>query len=265
MAADKYSSLTDYISKATSEYLKTPGSEIINILKEYDSLCKSIFTGLPIIFLLDYARKDFLFYSKNVKPIYNYDSQQFLEEGPEYAMKAYDENYFKIYNKNIFKINCEFLRNIPLEERSHYIFSHNTRIKCKNGNFRTSLQQNIYLQSDGMGFPLLTLGIINNVDALSYDKKIIHNICKLDGNDFIPNLKPLDSNSFYINPKEGKLTIREVEILKWMADGLISKEIAHKLHLSIHTVLNHRKHILMKTNCKNTADLIRYSISNGLI
>ena len=55
-----------------------------------------------------------------------------------------------------------------------------------------------------------------------------------------------------------KLSIRELEVLDLLMQGLTNKEIALKLFISYETVKSHRKHILQKTSCKNTAALISY-------
>ena len=61
------------------------------------------------------------------------------------------------------------------------------------------------------------------------------------------------------------LTNREIEILKLVAEGLTSKEIAELLSISIRTVEHHRANLLKKLNLKNTADLIKHAIQNGFI
>ena len=68
------------------------------------------------------------------------------------------------------------------------------------------------------------------------------------------------------NSKNGdNLTLRELEILQEIAEGLTNKEIAEKLSISIKTVINHRTNIMAKAGAKNTASLIRYGIKNKLI
>ena len=61
------------------------------------------------------------------------------------------------------------------------------------------------------------------------------------------------------------LTNREIEVLKLVAEGLTSKEIAQMLSISIRTVEHHRANLLKKLNLKNTADLIKHAIQNGFI
>ncbi len=60
------------------------------------------------------------------------------------------------------------------------------------------------------------------------------------------------------------LTIREKEVLKLIAEGHTSQEIADKLFLSILTVNAHRRNLLQKLDIKNTAGLVRYAIKSNL-
>ena len=61
------------------------------------------------------------------------------------------------------------------------------------------------------------------------------------------------------------LSEREKEVLTLVVQGLINKEIADKLHLSLHTVIAHRKNIAHKLNIHSTAGLTIYAIVNHLI
>ena len=61
------------------------------------------------------------------------------------------------------------------------------------------------------------------------------------------------------------LTPREIEIVKLTAKGLISKEIARELNLSIHTIYTHRKNILEKLSLKTSSELLLYAIQNGIV
>lgn len=53
------------------------------------------------------------------------------------------------------------------------------------------------------------------------------------------------------------LTTREKEVLQLVAKGFSSKQIAHALSISKHTVESHRKHLLQKLKANNVAELIQ--------
>lgn len=61
------------------------------------------------------------------------------------------------------------------------------------------------------------------------------------------------------------LTEREIEVLKLLAEGHTSKEIADRLSLSSQTVDGYRKSLIKKLDSKNVAGLIRIAFREGLI
>ncbi|MCR5351500.1 MAG: helix-turn-helix transcriptional regulator [Bacteroidales bacterium] len=62
-----------------------------------------------------------------------------------------------------------------------------------------------------------------------------------------------------------ELSDREKEILVSVAQGLLNKEIADKHHISINTVITHRKNITRKTGIRTVPGLTVYAILNNLI
>ena len=61
------------------------------------------------------------------------------------------------------------------------------------------------------------------------------------------------------------LTLREREVLKLIAEGYTSPEIAERLVLSPRTVETHRANIMRKLDLRSTADMVRYAIRHGIL
>ena len=61
------------------------------------------------------------------------------------------------------------------------------------------------------------------------------------------------------------LTRREAEVLKLIAEGLSSKEIARHLGVSFKTVVSHRTHLLEKVGVHNVVGLVRYAVREKVI
>ena len=65
-------------------------------------------------------------------------------------------------------------------------------------------------------------------------------------------------------PNDTRLTERQQQILKLLANGKSSKEIAYEMSLSVKTVDALRRKILKKLNIENLAQLVKYAIREGL-
>lgn len=106
-----------------------------------------------------------------------------------------------------------------------------------------------YLQKD-VGKEILIKAIKEVNENGSYYPKDINNIIL---------------NSFKDNYTENKISKREKEIIKLIADGLTTKSIAKKLFISPYTVETHRQNILLKLELKNSAELVKYVIQKGIL
>lgn len=85
---------------------------------------------------------------------------------------------------------------------------------------------------------------------------IVHLLLRLDKKSQSPS-----------SDKEGEenLTKREIEVLTGLVNGMLNKEIADALNISIHTVVRHRKNIAMKTGIRSQSGLTIYAISKKII
>jgi DNA-binding NarL/FixJ family response regulator len=61
------------------------------------------------------------------------------------------------------------------------------------------------------------------------------------------------------------LSAREREVLRLIAEGLTSREIASRLFLSANTVERHRANIMEKLQLHNRAQLVKFAIRHGLV
>lgn len=68
-------------------------------------------------------------------------------------------------------------------------------------------------------------------------------------------------------PSQGgvRLTPRELDVLRMIAGGLTSKEIAAALRIGVRTVETHRENMFTKLQLHSSAELVRYALRHGLI
>lgn len=62
-----------------------------------------------------------------------------------------------------------------------------------------------------------------------------------------------------------KISKKEKIVLKYIVNGLNSREIAEKLQLSVRTVDNHRAHMMKKTGAKNSIELVKLALKENLV
>jgi DNA-binding NarL/FixJ family response regulator len=62
-----------------------------------------------------------------------------------------------------------------------------------------------------------------------------------------------------------RLTMREREIVRLLAEGKSNKEVAQALGISVRTGETHRAAVMRKLRLKSLADVVRYAIRNGIV
>ncbi len=101
---------------------------------------------------------------------------------------------------------------------------------------------------------------LRNFDAIIDIRDSKHDIIST-----LLNLEQVDIHKKDASEGASELTKRERDILVLVAKGLMSKEIAEQLNISIHTVISHRKNITKKTGIKSVAGLAVYAMLNNLM
>ena len=81
----------------------------------------------------------------------------------------------------------------------------------------------------------------------------------------INKLNQIVQNDKGERPDDVELSKREIDVLVAVARGMMNKEIADQMNLSIHTVISHRKNITRKTGIKSVSGLTVYALLNNLI
>jgi len=120
------------------------------------------------------------------------------------------------------------------------------------------------LQSGGSGYVLKRAAaseLVQAIRAVNQGDFFLHPaITKALVSDYLKRVQSGQENMTY-----DRLTDREREILKLIAEGNTNKEIAELLSLSVKTVEAHRVHIMEKLDLHSRIDLVKYAIRTGLI
>lgn len=153
-----------------------------------------------------------------------------------------------------------FYQKVGHEKMLDYKISYSFRFKIENGEYALFNHQSLMLSLDENGGLGKSLNIHTRIDHLSNFNTYKVSLLGLNGEPSFMNLNPEVEKQ---DIKE--FSKREVDIIKLISNGLNNTEIAEKLFISDQTVKKHRSNILTKSDTKNTAQLIKNSILQGLI
>lgn len=221
----------------------------------------------PVTFLADYTSQQYIYMDEVCIHSIGFPAKFYYEKGLKGYWKQFYPSDYAIINNIVFPANFRFLEKVPSERYSDYVFSHNYRIQNPKGECVMMLQRYSYLPGNTPGKPIGIIGVGFDITHFKNDLNIIHTIEKSipHGNEIINDVLYKETYPVYNSAGTQRISKKELEILNYMADGLSSKQIASKLSISINTVNNHRKNLLQKTDCKNSAELLSLAAKHGLL
>lgn len=153
-----------------------------------------------------------------------------------------------------------FYKKVGFEKMLHYKISYSFRFRLKNGEYALFNHQSLMLTLDDNGGLGKSLNIHTRIDHLSNLNTYKVSFIGLNGEPSFMNVNPSQENQ-----ELTEFSKREIDIIKLIADGLSNAEIGEKLFISALTVKKHRNNILAKSDSKNTAQLIKNCILQGVI
>ncbi len=207
-----------------------------------------------IVLVFDCYTNKFVFVSDNIPKLYGLDSRRLFIHGHQPVIEVIhpdDIDYGLLVRKKIYSI----LRSFSNEEKRNYKAIHEMIIRNMRGEYIRIIEQEKVLELDKSGNIWLMLSVID-VDA-SHESEIIKSHLynfKTGEQIFIDLSDTLDE----------PLTNRELEVLRFMKKGLLSKEIAEALKVSINTVNSHRQNILQKLKANNSIEAVNFAQRLGL-
>jgi DNA-binding CsgD family transcriptional regulator len=212
-----------------------------------------------IIGCFDYRDLSLAFFTENIEEISGYKVEFFKEYGMAGVISALhpdDAKEHVSFNNKVLEIFSQ----CSLSEKRTFELSYTVRwLHKENG-------KEIWFFTKAKPY------LIDDQGNFIYDLHIgfqINNHKHLTGNDW--GFSYIKDNgekvSFKKNPKSANnipLTKKEIEIASMMVKGLDSQEIADRLFISRNTVFTHRKSIMKKLKAKNTAEVLKTLMSNGI-
>ena len=221
----------------------------------------------PVTYLLDYTTRKYVYVQDTCFNMLGFRAGYFLERGLEEYLSRWHCNDYYIVNNYVQPFSMNFFKSVPVTKWTDHIISYNYRFLDAKGEYKTVLQRATYIPGGKDGLPLGMIGVIFDLTHFKTGLSMVHTIEEIKeyNNRRVNTILYKRVHPIHDLQENGSISSREREILKYISDGLGSKGIADKLGISIHTVNNHRKNVLAKTNCKSSAELINYAAKHGLL
>jgi len=152
--------------------------------------------------------------------------------------------------------HSQFIYSLPPEERNNFQTVYQFRMLNRRQQYVNVISRQQVLEADRKGKAWIIMGMME----FSPDQDTVQELKYT-----VINRKTGVQVNQPAHPHKTKLlTHREQEILHLIHKGLLSKEIAYRLGLSIHTIHNHRKNILAKLQVDNVIEAINKAYPAGL-
>jgi len=255
-------SFLNCIEKMQQKHTDLDIRQLDEMVKRYNSFAAAP-DIMPTIYILDFKTQEYPMVSENAINLTGYDAKSFMEGGVPFFVSICEKDDFDIFNDKIFPKTMSELSLQPQEDHAKCVFSHDFRIHTKNKEIKRLHQRSTYITSTETGAPLFSVGLVSDISNLKKDNSILHQLEKIKTHTDKYESEVIFTKLYY--PYSELFSKREIEVLKLLAEGMNTFDIADKLNNAESTISNHRKSMMEKSKSKNVAQLITFSIRNNII
>ena len=205
------------------------------------------------------SQDQFILVDDSLEPVTGYPASALLGKGISWWFSITHPDDVDQMLSTIFQ-HCFLL---SVHKRLNKPFSLEYRIRDTNGEWIWIHETKCVIEVTEEGKNDLILGrLVDITDIKKQDVSVLKKLMKEDGetNPLLRAAMPIISTHQQkpLNLTSNNMpTKREKEILQLIGEGYSTKEMAHKLHISVNTVETHRRHLLEKIQVKNSMELIK--------
>lgn len=246
--------------QSKDELIKEEVEKVVHGFLNHPIFDSVMFYSGQSVRIVEHSNFRYLYVSENIQNIVGYTAEEFKKGGIFFTYRRVHPADFLSFAKITFKV-YQALNKMSTNEKLSSRFKFDSRFKCKDGSYKRILQHAHILSLDSNGKPSIVLFISSDISKLKKKNIIDYELSTYyPEKGFVTVLEAWDNVDTDI-----PLSLRELEIVKLIAEGLTEKEIGSKLFISTHTVKNHRKNILHKTGIKNAPELVKVAVNNGWV
>lgn len=226
-------------------------------LEVYRKLLNVFMAGDYYYYVFNVREGGFDFISDEMSELLGYPPEQLTVAFFVNKIHPDDQPWFLQFEQKV----VDFFSTLHTDQYPNYKIRYDYRVRKKDGTYIRILQQVVTIQQGVDGAVFRTLGVHTDISHLKSEGAPVLSFIGLNGEPSFYNVQ-IDKQFRY---NISGLTEREYEILNLIAAGKNSGEISELCFISKQTVDTHRKNILRKTECANSAELVSFAIKNGWI
>lgn len=217
--------------------------------------------GMGVAFVYDVAQSRNIFVSDAAEALTGYPKEEFMTPDSrsifERTTDPQERHKILIHGQLVFFT----LAALPMEKKLSYKTSMIFRFRAKSGKWLWIHLQTAPRKLDKFGNPIEMMGLaIPQPEGMQLHFHAVQTVQDEKGQ--LINLNPAFR---LLGTPTIKFTPQEMKVLRHISQGFTSREIADMLALSQHTVDEYRSRMLKKSNSTNSAELISFSLMNGIL
>ncbi|HTI93854.1 MAG TPA: LuxR C-terminal-related transcriptional regulator [Puia sp.] len=209
------------------------------------------------VYLFNVSTLEMEYMSQGVEKVLGYRPEEMTIDSLFDKIHPEDQPIFLNYENELGK----FLLSLPKEKIFKYKVRVDLRMRKIDGTYTRILHQAMVFDIGEDGKLLRSLGVHTDIGYLKVEGKPTLSFVGLEGEPSYINVQVGQQ----LIPLKETLSKREKEVLLLIMEGMQSKAIADKLHVSKQTVDTHRKNMLVRTDSRSSAELITKAIRNGWV
>ena len=229
---------------------------------QFDEILSSIFTiGHSYHFVIDFFDMSLSNISESIQTIHGLDPSKLVFNDILDLIHPDDMDFVaKAEAKVLETFNHEIGRDKYTRYKTGYCF----RCKTAENDYKLFHHQSIILTTDINGEFIKSLNVHTDISHITTENNYNISFIGVDGEPSFMNLS-VDDTLPHDVLKSKVFSKREEEIIKLIAEGMTSENIAKHLNIAFDTAKNHRRNIMMKAGVKGTAKLIKKCIMEGWV
>jgi DNA-binding CsgD family transcriptional regulator len=229
-------------------------SQSNNYLEVTDAFSRAIYMS---VFIIDYQKRIFEYVSDNPLFLCGNTAEEVKRMGYDFYFKYVEKSDADLLLK-VNQLGFEFYEKIPASERKYYTLSYDIHLLNNNKAFLVNQKLTpLFLTEEGKiwkAMGVVSLSTNNNSGNITISKHGTNDYWWYDIKEEV-----------WRNEKKITLTEREMDVLRYHAQGYTINKIAEKIFVSPDTIKFHRRKLFEKMQVSNISEALAFVTNNKLL